>query len=93
MGKRCSGCGSTDGVAPSPAPSMAEVIAAALEALEDNDNHAATVILKTAQRCWRGYVSRRTAVTTPQVLGIVGLAVLAVLLIATIFGLIDWSDK
>lgn len=36
------------GVAPSVAPSYQEVIAAALEALEDNDNHAATVILKTA---------------------------------------------
>jgi hypothetical protein len=38
------------GVALPQAPSMAEVIAAALDALEDNDNHAATVILKTAQR-------------------------------------------
>lgn len=36
------------GAAPSVAPSYQEVIAAALEALEDNDNHAATVILKTA---------------------------------------------
>lgn len=36
------------GLTPSQAPSYQEVIAAALEALEDNDNHAATVILKTA---------------------------------------------
>jgi hypothetical protein len=32
-------------------------------------------------------------VTVPQILGIVGLTVLALLLAATLFGLIDWSDK
>jgi len=31
--------------------------------------------------------------SVPQILGIVGLAVLALLLVATLFGLIDWSDK
>lgn len=31
--------------------------------------------------------------TVPQILGIVGLAVLALLLVGTLFGLIDWSDK
>lgn len=31
--------------------------------------------------------------TIPQILGIVGLAVLALLLVGTLFGLIDWSDK
>lgn len=31
--------------------------------------------------------------TVPQILGIVGLAVIALLLVGTLFGLIDWSDK
>lgn len=31
--------------------------------------------------------------TIPEILGIIGLAVLALLLIGTLFGLIDWSDK
>jgi len=29
----------------------------------------------------------------PQILGIIGLAVVALLLVGTLFGLIDWSDK
>lgn len=31
--------------------------------------------------------------SVPQILGIVGLAVLGLLLVATLFGLIDWSNK
>jgi hypothetical protein len=31
--------------------------------------------------------------TVPQILGIVGLVVIALLLVGTLFGLIDWSDK
>jgi hypothetical protein len=31
--------------------------------------------------------------SVPQILGIVGLVVLALLLVGTLFGLIDWSDK
>lgn len=31
--------------------------------------------------------------TVPQILGIVGLVVLALLLVGTLFGLIDWSNK
>lgn len=31
--------------------------------------------------------------TPPQILGIVGLVVLALLLVGTLLGLIDWSDK
>ena len=38
------------GVASAQSPSMSEVLAAALDALDDNDVQAATVILKTAQR-------------------------------------------
>jgi hypothetical protein len=31
--------------------------------------------------------------TVAQILGLVGLVVIALLLIGTLFGLIDWSDK